>query len=200
MLEQNKWYDFPDFKALLDERLRSIDSADYFCNTTHKWLREAWIAREFGQQVSADRIRLALESEWPDFEVVLHDSSRLNCESVEADREDRRRGDEYRQAKRLGYPMEHASEITAVGTRQQVESALSSAIQRKLRKMTPNTAALVIYLNLGGGIWRPEIEPTIAKMTIGGLERFSSVWTLWSGHLYRTWPDGRLSVESKPTQ
>ena len=198
MLTRDEWHDFGTFKDALDKRLHSIDSADYFCNTSHKWLREAWIAGEFGQHVSADRIRLAAESEWPDFEVVLHDGSRLNCESVEADRE-RRRGHEYRQAKKLGYPIEHASEITVAGARQQIELALSSAIQRKLRKTNPkNHAALVIDLNLGWGVWRPEIEPVIARVTVTGLGRFSSVWTLWSGRLYRTWPDGRLTVETKP--
>ena len=197
ILEQNRWYDFGDFKALLDERQRSTESADYFCHTRSKWLREAWIAGEFGEHVCVHHIRLARESDWPNFQVVLEDGSQLNCEAVEADR-NRHRGDEYREAKKLGYPIEHVSQEEMRARRQCIPAALSSAIQRKLDSMNPKgIAALVISLNIGGGIWRAEIEPVIAQKTAKALERFNPVWTLWGGRLYRTYPEGRLSIESK---
>jgi hypothetical protein len=109
MLEQDKWYDFTTFKAALDGLCRSTDSADYFCDPKNKWLREAWIAGEFGRHMRVARIRLAAEGDWPDFDVSFEDGSGLRCEAVEADKP-RKRADEYRRAKKLGYPVEHVSE------------------------------------------------------------------------------------------
>jgi hypothetical protein len=73
MLEQDKWYDLATFKKALVDRLRSIESADYFCNPKNKWLREAFIAGEFAQLRQVKRIHLAREGDWPDFEVELQD-------------------------------------------------------------------------------------------------------------------------------
>jgi len=66
MLERNKWCEFTAFKQALDDRLSSIDSADYFCDPANKWLREAWIAGAFGQHARVTCIRLASEGDWPD--------------------------------------------------------------------------------------------------------------------------------------
>jgi hypothetical protein len=174
-----------------------VDSADYFCDPANKWLREAWIAGEFGHHRLAQRIRLASEGGWPDFEVELADGSHLKCEAIEADKLGRKRGQEWRSSKKLGYPTEQSSYEDMLADRRSIPAALTAAVQRKLEKLYPeNEAGLVIYLNIGWGVWRSEIEPVIALHTRNALQRFNSVWTLWNGRLYRTWDDGHLSIET----
>jgi hypothetical protein len=194
MLEQDKWYDFAPFEKALADRLRSIESADYFCNTKNKWLREAFVAGEFAQLKQVKRIRLAREGDWPDFEVELQDDSRWVCEATEVDRRDRHRGREYSSAKKLGYHLEHMSYHEMVQERRDIPDALAEAARKKLDKRY-STDALVIYLNMGRNVWRSEIEAVMAGPTEIALERFKAVWIIWNKRLYRCWPGGDLSLE-----
>ena len=77
-----------------------MGSAGFFRQGGVEFLRDAWLAGEFGRLCSCEAVRLVAATEqWPDFEARSADGiERVEC--AEADVPDRRHGDEYRVAER----------------------------------------------------------------------------------------------------
>jgi hypothetical protein len=75
----------------------AMGSADFLRQGGVEFLRDAWLAGEFGRHRHSSFARLVDEREqWPDFETRAGDAiERVEC--VEADVPGRRRGDEYRE-------------------------------------------------------------------------------------------------------
>jgi hypothetical protein len=75
----------------------AMGSAGFFSQGGVEFLRDAWLAAEFGRHRQSSLVRLVPEREqWPDFETRGGGADeRVEC--AEADVPGRRRGDEYRE-------------------------------------------------------------------------------------------------------
>ena len=80
----------------------AMGSADFFRQGGVDFLRDAWLAAEFGRHRQSLSVRLVAERErWPDFEARGGGGiERVEC--AEADVPGRRRGDEYRKGRERG--------------------------------------------------------------------------------------------------
>src|SRR5579871_2601983 len=79
----------------------AMGSADFFRQAGVEFLRDAWLAAEFGRHRQSSSVRLVPEREqWPDFETRAGEVIDERVECAEADLPGRRRGDEYRDAEK----------------------------------------------------------------------------------------------------
>jgi hypothetical protein len=97
------WRTPADMAAYVSTINHSMGSADFFRQGGVEFLRDAWLAAEFGRHRQSSIVRLIAEREhWPDFETRAGDViERVEC--AEADVPGRRRGDEYRKAGQRRY-------------------------------------------------------------------------------------------------
>ena len=94
------WQSARAMRELVDGTMDRIGGATLFGQPGLNVLRDAWVAARLAEARQADCVRL-IDDEWPDFEVKF--GARVErFEAVEADNPDRRRGDEYRDAKKYG--------------------------------------------------------------------------------------------------
>ena len=89
-----QWQTPEAMASLLDDIMNRLGSVDLFDQGGLAFLRDAWIAAEFGQVRQAEQVRLVADI-WPDFELKKNGQIK-QFEAVEADDPERRRGDEYR--------------------------------------------------------------------------------------------------------
>jgi hypothetical protein len=148
--------------------LRDVNDAmgpDFFFRQSGvEFLRDAWIAAEFGRHRQSPIIRLVPEHDrWPEFEARSIESAIERVECVEADVPGRRRSDDYRGTKiqsLSGEPnVEHDPVENWIARADQVPAALSAAIATKIQKHYAAGASLLVYLNNQEyGIRQTEIE------------------------------------------
>jgi hypothetical protein len=170
----------------------AMGSADFFRQGGVDFLRDAWLAAEFGRHRQSLSVRLVAERErWPDFEARGGGGiERVEC--AEADVPGRRRGDEYRKAgKRAAsgaLTVEYDPIENWITRADQVPAALSAVIATKVGKSYRGRASLLIYLNIREfGIRQAEIESAMAPAIAPALPYFQRVWLLWKAKLYGPW-------------
>jgi hypothetical protein len=147
------------------------------------FLRDAWIAAEFGVLRNADAVRL-VSNEWPDFEVLL--GGRIDAfEAVEADDPKRRRGIEYREG--IGEVEDDPVEDW-IARAEQAPAWLAATCEKKVSKRYGARASLVIYLNLSEfGIRQSEVEACFPSATESAKRSFEEILVLWKKKVYRVW-------------
>lgn len=170
----------------------AMGSAGFFRQGGVEFLRDAWLAAEFGRHRQCSRIRLVAEREqWPDFETCGGGADqRVEC--AEADVPGRRRGDEYRAAEEWAVTdqpnFKHDPIEDWIARADQVPAALAAAIATKIKKHYAGRASLLVYLNIGEfGIRQAEIEAAMLPAITPALPHFQRVWILWKTRLYGPW-------------
>lgn len=170
----------------------AMGSEDFFGQGGVEFLRDAWLAAEFGRHRQSSFVRLVAEREqWPDFEAYAGDVvERVEC--AEADLPGRRRGDEYREAKKQntggGLIVEDDPVEDWIARADQVPAALSAVIATKIAKRYVGRASLLVNLNIiEYGIRQAEIEAAMAPNVARALPHFERVWILWKAKLYGPW-------------
>jgi hypothetical protein len=165
--------------------------------TLNKRHREIWAAVTFCEAASARKVRMTRDdSLGSDFEVMQRDGSIVRLQFTEAMMPDRRRGDEYRERARSAEDNTHDPFGDWYFRRQHIRSALEKEIINKAAKNYPPNIGLLIYLNIGTyGVWRREIEREMIEASELHGSRFRSIWVLWHGRLYRTWPNPSVGTD-----
>jgi hypothetical protein len=188
----SEWRAPADMAAYVSAVNHTMGSADFFGQGGVEFLRDAWVAAEFGRHRQSTCVRLVPERErWPDFEARTGDTiERVEC--AEADIPGRRRGDEYRKLKERtqnGVPVvEHDPVEDWVGRADQVPAALAAAIGTKIGKQYASRVSLLILLNINEfGVQQAEIEAAMQLAARPALPHFQCLWILWKAHLYGPW-------------
>ena len=89
-----QWQAAAVMSRVVDDTMERIGFTNLFNQGGLAFLRDAWIAAEFGKLRKAECVRLVADT-WPDFELAIAGATE-RFEAVEADDPARRRGDEYR--------------------------------------------------------------------------------------------------------
>lgn len=159
---------------------------EFFCEPAYKKVREAITAAEFATRRPWNqdwRVRPVPEDErFPDVELRCDDDVRP-FEIVEADRENRRRCDEYRAAKGLPRQWEHYDPDEEAAT---ALDEIRRVVGQKAAKLYSPKPHLLVYVNLSDG------EPTslyAAALHDQFGEKFRSAWLLWRSDTFRLWPN-----------
>ncbi len=154
-----------------------------------EWLRDAYCAEAFAKKTSARMVGLIANTK-PDFEVQYRNGRLLRFEATLADRPGRELAREERSAWNSSAMTRPDPEENWRGRRRAIPAALRAASERKSKKHYDRDTNLLIYLNLGTyDYWCDEIERELIEHTAMARSNFNSIWVLWSGRLYRTWPD-----------
>ena len=178
-----KWQTPQHMRSVLDET-RDRHGPPVFTLSGLGFIRDAWIAAEFGEARSVEKLRL-INDNWPDFELII-DGRLESFEAVEAHDPNRRRGDEYKAAcgEAKNDPIEEW-----IARAEQAPVWLHTACERKLAKHYDRPINLVIYLNLMEyDIRQKEVEACFRPATEGAKDAFETVWILWKKKAYRAWP------------
>lgn len=189
----SEWRAPADMAAYVGAVNDAMGSADFFRQGGVEFLRDAWLAAEFGRHRQSSFVRLVHERErWPDFEARGGGDAVERVECAEADVPGRRRGDEYRAAEARTVSGEPNAEDDPVEDwivrADQVPAALSVVIATKIQKCYAGRASLLVYLNIGEfGIRQGEIEAAMAPAVAPALPHFERVWVLWKARLYGPW-------------
>src|SRR5690242_17532310 len=90
-----EWHTPAEMTAYVTAVNDEMSSADFFGQGGVAFLRDAWLAGEFGRHRQSSLVRLIPKHEqWPDFEAQIGGRTE-QVECVEADIPGRKRGDEY---------------------------------------------------------------------------------------------------------
>jgi hypothetical protein len=188
------WRTPADMAAYVSAVNDAMGSAGFFRQSGVEFLRDAWLAAEFGRHRQSSSVRLVPEREqWPDFEAWAGDvTERVEC--AEADVPGRRRGDEHRAAEARtanGQPnLEHDPIEDWIARADEALAALAATIATKVGKHYAGRASLLVYLNIGEfGIRQVEIETAMAPAVAPALPYLRRVWILWKARLHGPWTE-----------
>jgi hypothetical protein len=188
----SEWQTPAEMSAYVSAVNDAMGSADFFRQGGVEFLRDAWLAAEFGRHRQSECVRLVPEREqWPDFEARGAGAiERVEC--AEADVPGRRRGDEYRELalRKANDPsaVAHDPIENWIGRAEQVPAALAATIAAKIEKHYGAPASLLVYLNIGEfGIRQAEIEAAMGPAAAPALSHFQRAWILWKARLYGPW-------------
>jgi hypothetical protein len=164
----------------------SIPPDEFFCDSAYQPVREVITTAEFAKRRPWNR-------DWQVRPVPRHEQfpdAQLRCgndvrpfEVVEADRENRRRCDEYRTARDRPGRLEHYDPD------EEAKAALDEivrVVRLKAAKQYSPKPNLLVYVNLSTG------DPTdlYAKELAEQFGRsFLSAWLLWQSETFRLWPN-----------
>jgi hypothetical protein len=182
------WWRSADLLRTVEEIKYSVPDDAFFCDPAYKPIREAWVAAKFAMarpyNLDWELFPVPEREQFPDLKFRAADNHQdvRNFEIAEADREGRRRCDEYRRAKGQADQLEFydPAEEERIAP-DEIHRVIKQKAQKKYRPK-PN---LLVYVNLSGG------EPTsLYAAGIGHLygDSFESIWLLWDGGKYRLWP------------
>ena len=199
----SEWRAPGDMAAYVTAVNDAMGSACFFRQGGVEFLRDAWLAAEFGRHRQCSLVRLVAEREqWPDFETRGGGADeRVEC--AEANVPGRRRGDEYREAEKRsanGEPSFGHDPIEEwIARADEVPAALAAVIATKIEKHYAERASLLMYLNIGEfGIRQAEIEAAMPPAIAPALPHFRRVWILWKARLYGPWAiQGDLCPEQR---
>ena len=179
-----EWQTPQAMDAVMNKTMNSLGSTNLFNQSGLAFIRDAWIAANFGKVRGAEKVRL-VEDSWPDFELLIRDQVEA-FEAVEADNPERRRGKEYRDG--IGEVEDDPVEDW-IARAEQAPAWLQAACGKKTRKCYGARANLVIYLNLMEyGIRQSEVEACFRSSTEDARDAFETVWVLWKQQAYQVWP------------
>ena len=152
------------------------------------WYRDAWSALAFAEKTATRYLRVSPQvGRGPDFELRLRSGRMLpfQCTEAGATVEGKRKG-LYEQWKLNGWTPRPDPFEDWIKRRRSIPGELQAAVNKKVGVDYPPHMNLLIYLNLGTyDTWVDEIEPELVKCTQDAAGKFSSVWVLWGGRLYR---------------
>lgn len=178
--------------AYAERVIDQLGDSDFFNQAGLEFVREAWIAGQFGEMRKAESVRL-LSEERPDLALRFRDGREERYELVEADIA-RKRGDEYQRAETENVRISDGP-ASKWATATQVFEATTKAAEKKAeraenlqRSGTPYPAgtSLLIYLNVSEyGSHEREIESTFCAAVIAARKWFSSIWILWKAQAYQ---------------
>jgi hypothetical protein len=179
-----EWQTPLEMNSLVQTAVGVLGSTNLFNQSGLAFLRDAWIAAQFGASRKAEKVRL-VSDEWPDFELSF--SGRTEAfEAVEADDPDRRRGSEYRQG--IG-ELEDDPEEDWIARAERAPVWLEAACRKKANKRYGGRANLIVYLNLDEyGVRQSQVEACFPSATQIVRDAFESVWVLWKKRAFRVWP------------
>ena len=170
-----------------------------------KPVREAWAAAKFTTiRAQARRCEIRMVDPafgFPDFEILLDDAIE-RFEQTEADREGRRRGDEYSEADRLvasGAPagLEHYDPDEEMAAAPQ---AISVALELKAKEHYQPRPHLLVYVDFPTDNGRPPLKDLQAVQLVGPYrDTFLSIWLLWGDNAVRCWPGSPVAIPFRKT-
>jgi hypothetical protein len=188
----SEWRTPDDMAAYVTAVNDAMGSAGFLRQGGVEFLRDAWLAAEFGRHRQSSLVRLVPERErWPDFE-TRGGGANERVECAEADVLGRRRGDENREAEQRAATgqstLEHDPIEDWIARADQVPAALTAVIATKIGKHYAGRASLLVYLNISEyGIRQAEIEAAMTPAIAPALPHFQRVWILWKVRLYGPW-------------
>ena len=188
----------------VEQFIEEIGDVDFFTQPGLAFLRDAWIAAKFAKSRNASTIRLlALDSDWPDFEICVDDKLE-KFEAVEALEDGRRRSKEYVDAEKLrlqGKPFATNDPISQwIKRANDIPRALEEACKKKIERNYPDAKqfGLVIYLNINEfGIRHQEVLEKFTHVTKECKSVFQSAWVLWKDVAHPVWQNGN-QVNASP--
>ncbi len=190
-----QWRTPGEMAAKVAEIGDTLGARDFFTQAGLEFLRDAWVAAQFGRHRQSTKVRLVADHEqWPDFEAMDERGDVERVECVEADEPGRRRGDYYRaisdRAAAGESTVEHDPVENWLARAEQVPAALATAISKKVGKSYAEQVSLLVLLNINEfGIRQNEIEAAMRLAVIPALPVFRLVWILWKEKLYGPWPE-----------
>jgi len=188
-----RWSDPETFDNLVDDCSAALGPPGPMIRHGTDFWRDAWIASQFAKQSGAGRVRLLHPAPYPDFAVVL-DGREFKFEATEALRENRRRGDEFREDLEKLERGENAVRHDPVEDWLTPDSAarlLRRCSESKARKSYASTCGLVIYLNESEyRTNEPNIRRTFLDATAAAGRAFQSVDVFWNSRFQRVWTAG----------
>ena len=168
-------------KAVCD-RVRSGTAPEFFFGKGGlSFIREAMVAADFALARGASLVRLVPEVERrPDFELAFPGRTE-RFELVEADRNGRRRGQEYERLAR-----EPAGHVRHIGAPSQEETIVivRTAAHRKA-KPYPVGTCLLIYLNLPRFLSDVHLLASFPDAVAEARPFFDAIWVTWQGIAHR---------------
>ena len=170
------WCTPQEFHNKVDALAAKFSLEDRFNSPRLAFLREAILLTEFALKSGATSVRLAAESDqFPDGYVTVQGTKTLKVEVTEADHEDRRRGDEYKD----GGEAKERNDSEGVNV---IAKELERVIQKKARKRYNPKPTLVVWLNLD----KLEIEESDVVAVLENTRNkyagsFEKIFVLWRG-------------------
>jgi hypothetical protein len=139
------WCTPQEFHNKVDTLAAKFSLEDRFNSPRLAFLRDAILLAEFALKLGgAKSVRLATEfDQFPDGFVTTQDNKTLKVEVTEADHEDRRRWDEYKEGGKAKERPTNESEGANV-----ISKELERVIQKKTRKRYKPKPTLVVWVNL----------------------------------------------------
>jgi hypothetical protein len=139
------WCTPQEFHDKVDALAGKFSLEERFNSPRLSFLHDAILMAEFALKLDgAKSVRLATKfDQFPDGFVTTKDNKSLKVEVTEADHEDRRRGDEYKDGgKAKDRPSDDSEGVNVIS------KELERVIQKKARKRYNPKPTLVVYLNL----------------------------------------------------
>lgn len=184
-----QWQTPQAMHLVVEDIMNTLGSRNLFNQSGLAFLRDAWIAAEFGEMRKVKHVRLVSEN-WPDFELLL-DHQIEAFEAVEADDPDRRRGDEYQENTGI---IEDDPVEEWIFRAEQAPIWMENVCRKKVKKHYSARSNLVIYLNMSEyGIRQSEVESCFQSATEVAKDDFETIWILWKKKTYRIWPRSRAT-------
>jgi hypothetical protein len=182
------WLTVDRFQAALDAAIEEFGPATVITPSL-KWFGDAYCAAAFARRAVApfavETLRLVPQTDYgADFEVMHQTGQVSTFQVVEADSENRRRGDEYRQWEDGAFAVRHDPDWDKEA--HSISRELQRVARKKVKKPYPPEMHLLIYLNLP---WLEEMQGVLPEHTQDASGKFRSTWVLWGQHLHRCWPD-----------
>ena len=174
------WHAPQEFFTKVESISNKVTSKELFNSPKLGFLLDAMILAEYAVKLPGARsVRLATESErFPDGFVDTPDGT-LNVEVTEADREGRRRGDEYKSG-----IVSRDSVVDWQEKAKAIPVELERVIKSKVNKNYDPKPTLVVYLNLDEyGTHQSEITKIIEDTKKRHASSFKDIHVLWKGQL-----------------
>lgn len=186
-----------EFAAKLDELHEQLGMHSVTQHGTD-FFRDSWIALKMARSLGADHVHL-VNDERPDF-ALGWSGNFFAFEATEADRPDRRRGDEFKKLiaeygheAKLSVHVPYSSGMTP----NQAVEWLELAAKRKADDRYDGSYGLVILLQpTDFNQFSDEVVGIFAKATQAAAPYFDGVWVLWKGVASQAWPP-RNSIPPK---
>lgn len=171
------WCPPQEFHDKVDALAAEFTLEERFNSPRLKFLADAILLTEFARKLGGVKsVRLATKFDlFPDGFVTTHDDRTLNVEVTEADHEDRRRGDEYKDGGKAKERPSDDSEGVNV-----ISKELERVIKKKARKRYKPKPTLVVWLNLD----KHEIEESDVVAVLNDTRKrhsasFENIYVLW---------------------